>query len=68
MGQVIPFPTQRRIRIVGLPTEGEVVAGDAADHFMTCPVCARRLDMRDLGQVMEHYHDGPPLEWVSKPS
>jgi hypothetical protein len=30
-----------------------------ADHFMECPVCRRVFDMRDLAQVLEHWHDGP---------
>lgn len=29
------------------------------DHFMTCPVCGRVFDCRDLGKVYEHWHDGP---------
>jgi hypothetical protein len=30
-----------------------------ADHFMDCPVCGERVDMRDLGQALEHWHEGP---------
>lgn len=29
------------------------------DHFMKCPVCGEVFDMRNLGQAMEHIHDGP---------
>ena len=25
-----------------------------AEHFMQCPVCGGYVDMRDLGQVLEH--------------
>lgn len=30
-----------------------------ADHFIECPVCKERLDMRDLGQALDHWHEGP---------
>jgi len=29
------------------------------DHFLECPVCGQTLDMRDLGQALDHWHDGP---------
>ena len=29
-----------------------------ADHFMKCPGCGQWFDMRDLGQVLAHVHDG----------
>lgn len=29
-----------------------------ADHFMICPDCKQRFDMRDLAQVAEHVHEG----------
>ena len=35
-------------RPVGEPPTGE------ADHFIQCPVCTEWIDMRDLGQVIEH--------------
>lgn len=28
-----------------------------AEHFMQCPTCGGYVDMRDLGQVLEH--EGP---------
>jgi uncharacterized C2H2 Zn-finger protein len=28
-----------------------------ADHFMKCPGCGERFDMRDLGQILVHVHD-----------
>jgi hypothetical protein len=33
------------------------------DHFTVCPVCKQRLDMRDLGQVLDHWHGGP--RWLT---
>lgn len=29
------------------------------DYFETCPVCGVEIDCRDLGQVLDHWHDGP---------
>jgi hypothetical protein len=29
------------------------------DHFPECPVCGQTFDMRDLGQALDHWHDGP---------
>jgi hypothetical protein len=29
------------------------------DHFTDCPICKQRVDMRDLGQVFDHWHGGP---------
>jgi hypothetical protein len=29
-------------------------ATSEAEHFMVCPNCGAMLDMRDLGQVLEH--------------
>lgn len=26
------------------------------EHFMRCPVCGKMLDMRDLGDVLDHLH------------
>lgn len=39
---------------------GERFGGEPAseaEHFMQCPACGGYVDMRDLGQVMEH--EGP---------
>jgi hypothetical protein len=36
---------------VGAPPENE------AEHFLECPECGGWIDMRDLGQVLEH--EGP---------
>ena len=30
------------------------VARTEADHFGNCPVCGAFLDMRDLGQMLDH--------------
>jgi hypothetical protein len=27
------------------------------DHFGNCPFCGALVDMRDLGQVIQHMHD-----------
>jgi hypothetical protein len=35
-------------RRIDKPAESE------AEHFMPCPNCGAPLDMRDLGQVLEH--------------
>lgn len=29
-----------------------------ADHFLKCPHCGHMIDMRDLGEVLEH-NEGP---------
>lgn len=26
------------------------------DHFIRCTICGEMLDMRDLGQVLDHLH------------
>jgi hypothetical protein len=39
------------------------------DHLMKCPACRQVFDMRDLGQALEHWHDGPDDEgdgWLKK--
>jgi hypothetical protein len=41
--------------IKGEPDDG------GTDHIMECPVCGMRFDMRDLGQVFEHEHDGAEM-------
>jgi hypothetical protein len=43
-------------RYNGVDADG--VAQTEADHFMKCPGCGQWFDMRDLGQVLEHVHDG----------
>jgi hypothetical protein len=40
----------------GVDADG--VAKTEADHFGNCPVCGALVDMRDLGQVLAHIHDG----------
>jgi hypothetical protein len=35
-----------------------VAKSDAGDH-MKCPACGQWFDMRDVGHVIEHIHDGP---------
>jgi hypothetical protein len=44
--------TTRRGEIIGKRV-GEQPT-DEAEHFLQCPVCAGWIDMRDLGQVVEH--------------
>ena len=43
-------------RITGIDADG--LAKSDADHFMECPGCGEWFDMRDLGQVFQHIHDG----------
>lgn len=38
--------------------DADHVARTEADHYAKCPGCGKWLDMRDLGQVFEHIHDG----------
>jgi hypothetical protein len=42
-------------RYTGVDPDG--VAESEADHFMKCPACGQRFDMRDLTQVLAHVHD-----------
>lgn len=49
-------------RAFGKPDDG--VAGD---HFVTCPGCGVRFDLRDLGAVFDHLHDGPETQTTSEP-
>jgi hypothetical protein len=54
--------TQNQQRVTSRPRiyrgfDPDAVAETHADHFGNCPVCGALLDMRDLGQVMEHVHD-----------
>lgn len=41
---------------------------DGTDHRMECPVCGKWFDMRDLGQVFEHLHEGPEMPSIAIPS
>jgi hypothetical protein len=43
-------------RYTGVDADG--VAETEADHFGDCPTCGALVDMRDLGQVLAHVHDG----------
>jgi hypothetical protein len=40
----------------GIDADG--IARTEADHLMKCPGCGEWFDMRDLGQVLAHAHDG----------
>ena len=31
-------------------------ARDEREHFIRCPTCGELIDMRDLGQVIDHLH------------
>jgi hypothetical protein len=39
-------------------TDAADKAKTEADHFMKCPGCGEWFDMRDLGEVAKHVHDG----------
>jgi hypothetical protein len=57
--------------------DADGIAQTESDHFMKCPGCGAWIDMRDLGEVIEHVHDaeieiieglgdstgGHPLDW-----
>jgi hypothetical protein len=43
--------------VIGKP-DGSTPSTEA-EHFLACPVCGQKFDMRDLGQALEHWHDGP---------
>jgi uncharacterized C2H2 Zn-finger protein len=47
-----------------LGRDADDIAQNDADHFVECPACGELFDMRDLGQVFEHIHDGPVCEQV----
>ncbi|MCK1287266.1 hypothetical protein IVB41_25500 [Bradyrhizobium sp. 44] len=32
------------------------------DHFIRCTICGEMIDMRDLGEVMDHLHGQDVLE------
>ena len=36
------------------------------EHFMRCPVCQKFFDMRDLLQVLDHWHEGADVEMVER--
>jgi hypothetical protein len=38
--------------------DADGVAQKEADHYAKCPGCGEWLDVRDLGQVFKHIHDG----------
>jgi hypothetical protein len=42
----------RRGEIIGERVDRKVTS--EAEHFMRCPACGGLVDMRDLGQVLEH--------------
>ena len=42
----------RRGEILGERVDREV--SSEAEHFIRCPPCGGLIDMRDLGQVLEH--------------
>jgi hypothetical protein len=42
-------------RYTGRDADGE--ARSEMEHFGNCPHCGALVDMRDLGQVIEHVHD-----------
>jgi hypothetical protein len=42
---------------IGRPS-GWTSAGEQ-DHILECPVCGQTFDMCDLGQALDHWHDGP---------
>jgi len=41
-----------RKKIIGKRLGGE--PQDEREHFIQCPACGRWLDMRDLGEVLDH--------------
>ena len=41
-----------RKKIIGERLGGE--PQDEREHFIQCPACGRWLDMRDLGEVLDH--------------
>jgi hypothetical protein len=48
--------TLKRVpRYTGRDADGDARA--ELDHFANCPHCGALVDMRDLGQVIEHVHD-----------
>jgi hypothetical protein len=41
-------------KIIGKPVGGE--PQDERENFIQCPDCDRWIDMRDLGEVLDHEH------------
>ena len=42
-----------------MPGEGKPLGWtprDEREHFIRCPVCGQMLDMRYLGEVLDHLH------------
>jgi hypothetical protein len=56
---------QKQARIVGRDADSENVT--ELEHFGHCCVCGQVFDMRELGQVMQHWHDGPEMAETKKP-
>jgi hypothetical protein len=50
-------PSLPRGEVIGRP-DGWTPASEA-NHFMDCPALWPDFDMRDLGQGLEHWHEGP---------
>jgi hypothetical protein len=48
----MPRRRPRRGEIIGQRVGGE--PKDKSEHFIRCPDCGTWIDMRDLGQVLEH--------------
>jgi hypothetical protein len=48
-------------------TDSEDPRRPEIEHFGNCPVCGALLDMRDLGQIIEHMHGHVPLDLTGKP-
>jgi hypothetical protein len=44
-------------QVIGKPDGWQ--PSNETEHFMDCPVCGQNFDMRDLGQALEHWHEGP---------
>jgi transcription initiation factor IIE alpha subunit len=38
----------------GRPADGKEL--EERDHYIRCPICGEMLDMRDLGDVIDHLH------------
>jgi transcription initiation factor IIE alpha subunit len=48
---------ERTLRRIPRYTGRDADAQKELDHFGNCPHCGALVDMRDLGQVIEHVHD-----------
>jgi hypothetical protein len=49
-------------------SDADGVAQKELDHFGNCPVCGALVDMRDLGQLLEHVHGQNIDKFVSDES